>query len=599
MTQRSRNILIIVILAVVIGAGGVGIYFFGGFAPTALTLDLNALPKDGNGNPIPHTQEEIDSTFAGGNIGWVGRCVYSYDPTDRANWEAPKGSSAQITFTCDNNDPSVDHNLDVRSYDLRAYVYALPPNEACLDQTDRGQFSEWPKAPDDPNSYNWSTLQAWTANHIFANGADCSGLPPGVGNIQELPVPAHIDPIVVHAGEDTFSFTTTHNFDQCDWYQYDVHLEDTDDPNRPVKPIFGSFRRSYGTASECGIIVPAEEASLEVRAYMDDDRNDEYGPAVSEGTEFFEKRISIVDTVTGQEIDYAAEQCTGNPGNELGGVGRKVCPTLINGRAYEVTLLDLLPQTVGPIQEPHNPNGSNPVTITLVGDPAVDVVDFGFDPEVQPGKGNLVVRVYEEQDPPDDEYSGNAEGAVFANTPVTITDASGTRINPTSPPNPDCNAATGGVGRIFCNNLDPGQYTVDVDPDITTHDGPDPEPHNTNGADPLVVTVVAGQRAIADFQYLPRIISPTLSCTLQAQPAQGIVPLNTTLTATVSPPGAQVQSYDWDFDDGQTSSGTQNSEQHTYNQQGNYNPSVTVTTQADLPQAVRRLCKLLWFSQVD
>ncbi|MFO0705200.1 MAG: PKD domain-containing protein, partial [Candidatus Andersenbacteria bacterium] len=584
MTQRSRNVLIIVFLAVLIAGGAIGIYFVSR-VQTSLVLPSGQMAKDVEGRDTVIPLSLAQQLLPGGDtdIDWLSGCsLNGFDPTNRSNWEAKKGGQITINFTCTNTDPSTAHKLEVRAFDLRAYVYQLPPNEACLDQGDKGQFQEWPKVPSDPGYYNWNTLQLWVGNWAQANGADCSGLPAGKSNIQELGWPDSPDSkqtIDVPAGQTAINFTTTHNFSECDWYQYDVLLLDA--LNQDHEFGVGSFRRSYGDQIQCGIVGPTNEASLEVRAYMDDNHDFEYGPQTSEGAPFFQKKIKITDTATGQEIDYAAEDCGGvQDTNQLGGAGRTICPKLDAGKTYTVELVDLLPNTTGPIKETHNTNGINPVDITLVGDPAKDIVDFGFQPGLQ-GVGSLLVRVYEEKTPADDEYTNNSgEGAVFANTPVTITDSTGKRINPVTPPNPNCPAVTGGAGRISCTGLTAGNYTIDVDPDITTHDGPDPEAHNPQGEDPYTVAVTVNKETIADFQYLPRIVNPQLSCTLGAQPSQGMIPLNVTFTATVQPAGTTVQKYDWVFGDGQTASGTQNTQQHTYTQQGNYTASVTLTTQA-------------------
>jgi|GEM_PF-3471984 len=584
MSQKARNILVVAVLAVVIAAGAVGIYFFNQGAGTLVGL------TDSNGQPDLPTITGHAPQSAG--ISWADCRYVNFDPTDQSVWEVPFGNPLTIDWVCDITDTTTAHDLKITDYTFRATAYELPADsgsttyEPCLDQSDKSSQNEWPKKPDNAGAYNWNTLQTFISQH--AGGSDCSNIS-GHSNIQQLEY-SNVQSEHVAVGQAQVNFSTTHNMDKCDWYQYDVVIEDAANPN--ANEGMGSFRRSYGPKSECGVGAPtAQLGNLEARMYFDGDGNKEYSTpsAVPPGTDtpYAGKTVQVINE---QGVDIAAQgKCS--QGTQTGGAGKLDCWEIPVGK-YQVKVTTPEAGLSGPVKdtganpqagEQHNANGVEDLTLTVVeapkptgqGNDIITFYDFGYIEGPIAGVGSLLVHVYEEKTI-DDEYSGAAEGATFANQLVTIRDDQGVQINVN---NPDCPARVDAAGTLNCTKLAPGDYEVDVDPDITTYTGPEPEPHNPQGVDPYTVNVPLSPQARADFQYLPRIVNPALSCTLGANPATGNRPLNTTLTITMSPANTAISRVDWVFGDGQTVTtvGNRNSTTHTYQNAGTFTAVANVT----------------------
>ena len=117
-----------------------------------------------------------------------------------------------------------------------------------------------------------------------------------------------------------------------------------------------------------------------------------------------------------------------------------------------------------------------------------------------PDVGNLEVRIFEDVDG-NKEYStptaGGTDNGFFGQT-VQITNAAGQDVTSL------CNQGntTGGAGRVTCNQIPIGQYTVQIsNPDPVLYQGPivdsaaNPQPgeqHNATGSETLTLTVVPG-----------------------------------------------------------------------------------------------------------
>ncbi|MFH0830837.1 MAG: PKD domain-containing protein [Parcubacteria group bacterium] len=588
MTTRSRNILIVIVLLLLIGAGGALIYFFRG-APT-LVLTATDL---GGGQTVPLSKDMMNPS----GMEWL-NCTRN-DPG--AGYNQPFGHSFEIEYTCTNTDTSNAHGMDLKEYTLVGPVFERPDNQVCLDSDDHMSVSEWPPY------YGEAEITPVIADKIFTGQANwnCEYLqankqppPNDEESLQEPAVPNKPPTRIDFEPGQQKTFKTNRSFSECDYYQYDDMVFDTADPTgNTYQYLVGRVQRSFGAPAACGFAVPqAAKGNLTARMYFDADGNKEYSTpsAVPPGTDkpYAQQTVHVYNEA-GVDIT-TQDKCS--QGTQTGGAGRFDCWQIPIGK-YRVTVSNPDPNTLeGPVkdvgqnpygQEKHNENGVEDLTLTVIegndppSDPAapITIYDFGYIKKGVSAVGSLLVRVYEEQNT-DDEYTNAAEGAVFGQrTPaqlIAIRDDQGAQINVS---NPDCPASIDQAGTLTCKGLEPGDYSVEVDPAITTHDGPEPEPHNPQGVSPYTVNVPLSPQAIADFQYKKRIIVPgEIVCQLNADPTSGIQPLDVDFTTTVTPANTPIQSYDWVFGDGQTAQTSTATNTHTYQNQGSYTPAVTVTT---------------------
>jgi uncharacterized repeat protein (TIGR01451 family) len=558
MNPRTRNILVIVILLIIIVAGGVGVYFV--TRQIQLGTGVGLTTEGDRAIDISPYLKSQGLLTGDPDISWLGGCLrtvngQSYDPSNPSVWNKPLGSSITVDFACPITDNTVAHKLEVDTYTFRSYVYILPNGEPCRDQDDVGANDPWPVY--NGEDYGGELIPMISNQIHLPFGATCEDLTPtGATNIQEAIGPTNIETIDIPVGATEVTFSSTHAFNNCDYYQYDVIAQDKDAGNDGDWELkLGEGYRSFGSPAQCGFVAPPQVGSLEIKVFNDKNRDNLYGannetdPA-GEGAEFAGKIIEIRDS-QGVLVDYNTK-C--DNGNQLGGAGRAFCHELKAGE-YEVNFVgeDLSVYNKTP-DTLHNPNSQNPLTVTVPGD-GTAIADFGYLPKIVGGGqvGDLEIRIYEEKAPLDDEYTENTgEGAVFAGKTYTLIDSQGTAVDPGKCDN---GMTVGGAGRDICRDLPIGDYTVNIDPDITTHTGPEPEQHNPNGDDPYTLNVPVGEvnngtHVIADFQYLPRIIVGQGACTLTAAPQQVQVNQPVTFTATHTPVSTVITQYVWDYQDG-------------------------------------------------
>jgi hypothetical protein len=535
MSLRARYILAIVILAVVIIAAGILIFFFGiqtsTFAPG---LKESSTP----GVPIIDRVEQlrtggVPTALTGdADIDWIGGCTTSHDPSLPSSYDGAAGTGLSIQFTCNNVMPEVAHTLEVRSFDLRAYVFEVP-GEACRDQGTKQQASQgsvWPPAINATAFPTYSDLVLWISHWWWSspnNSQTCAAFPKTQGNppyqvsnIQELgwpDNPTNTQTIPVAVGQQTISFTAPHNFDECDWYQYDDLL--VDPANQDVEAIMGAPRRSFSTIG--GANCSAGLGNLEIRMWqeIDDPADPEYTTPTAGGTDLplASKTVKLLDA---SGADVTSQLCGTT---QTGGAGRISCFQIPVGK-YTAQVVDSPTGLNGPVVdshdnpatgEKHNATGVEDLELTVVpgpqpqglGNDIVTYFDFGY-AGLQAALGNLEIRMWEELDDlQDPEYTTPAAGGTdspFAGETVKLLNASGTDVTA------QCDGGrtvTGGAGRLSCFQIPVGRYTAQVsNPDTTAfagplvddHDNPATgEKHNAAGSPPaatenLTLTVVPG-----------------------------------------------------------------------------------------------------------
>ncbi len=535
MSQRTRYILIISALAVVIGVGGGLVYYFStqtqiGTAVGVRTDDdgiimvdkeaLLAAVGEGTAGRSRNLQGDND-------IDWLATpCTRSHDPSQPSAYDAPAGTGFDIDYTCTITDTSTAHTLEVRRFDFQAYVFKIP-TEACRDQSTKAALAQgatWPPAinpanfpppptPPVPLNYgalgNWISHWQWTAT---TNNLTCADLnvpppPPLAGfpafeNIQEVGWPDAPTPstpaneatqiIQIPAGQATVSFTTKHNFPTCGWWQYDDLAVDTATQDRVV--IMGAPRRASGTYGSANCpTVGGNLGNAEIRVWNEVDGNGEYSTSGTTGG----KDTSIPGHPIKLTNSTGADVTTSLCGAAVtGGAGRLACSQIPVGK---YTAVITTPTTAsGPLMkdsnanpspgEQHNATPSLTLTLTVVAAPqptgqpsdVVTYFDYGFGAQL----GNLTVKIWEEKDqlPVSAATEYSTPSAIpagtdlpFAFKPVKVFQGS---TDVTAQLCDSGRTTTGGAGRLDCWQIPIGVYRVQVsNPDSTKFTGPLKDTH--------------------------------------------------------------------------------------------------------------------------
>ncbi len=559
MTQRIRFILVALVLGLVIVGGGFGIYFLTSQITTAVVLP--------GGTPLA------------GQISWL-ECTV---PQNGSQYELSAGQGFSMKYSCTNTDSVNSHKLLVEEYEADAWAYN-DPSAGCFDQDDvKGVF------PVDIPDYN-------TAERIIGNWTQG-------GQSSQCPIPPSSS-IQDNSGTDrtqnfdlapleSVEIDTARSFPRCNYYQWDDIAVDGDDTNARQYLDFGVVRVA-GNASQgqCPNAVE-EEGSLEIKVFEDLNADHEYGPQGTEGQPFSGYRLEMRDTA-GLEID--SQKCTS--GIQLDINGTNLCSGLVPGD-YTVEVMgdfsayDTTEDTV------HNPQKLNPITVNV---PANDkgIAHFGYVKRGSPQAdlGNLQVRIWEEIDFQNGEieYTTPAAGTNGSDEPFENEDVkllSGT----TDVTQQYCGAIiTGGAGRLSCDQIPVGQYTVQVsNPDANLFNGPLPddndnpsagEKHNSAATENLTLTVVTGPRPTGtgsdiitffDFGYQDK--TGTLSfCGFTATPSSGPIPLDVNFDASASTMVGGITEYRWDFENDGTidTRTTVPTTTHRYSVVGSYTASLEI-----------------------
>jgi len=541
-------------LALVLIGGGIAVWYFGFRPGTALVVTVGQ--TDASARAIPG----IDcSPFI----------------TNSPRYEQSPGGGFTLAYDCTNT-LAVDKEVTVDTFDLD--MWAWDTGTGCQDQDDIPAAGVWPPALSEstvfgmaPHTYGPSTSQCPTS---FVPGSIQEG--DGV-------TPTRQQSMTIPAGA-TVNIQTQHVFPNCNFYQFDDIMVDVADPS--TRGYLGAgVVRSSADAATCPN-APADLGDLQIRIYEDLDQNGEYtDPPAGEGAVFAGHAYKVFVGGTRTEIDYAT-LCDGGDA-VVGGAGRDTCRGLTPG-TYDVDVdPDITAPYQGPINDPHNPNGDDPYTVTVVANQTA-TADFGYiKPVISADKGDLQIRIYEDLDK-NSEYTDPpaGEGAAFAGHAYRVF-LSGTRTEIDYATLCDGgDAVVGGAGRDTCRGLQVGDYDVDVDPDITApYQGPIDEPHNPNGDDPYTVTVVANQTATADFGYTQGVVGQGIACVVTStpSPATGQKPLTVAFDGSASQPGTgqTITNWSWNFGDGSTGIiPNLPNVSHDYTAAGSYTMTLTVTNSA-------------------
>lgn len=606
MSPRARYALIISILAVVLLGGGFAVWYFGlrqqaGTAvPSALADTNSCIGPNGEVNVcsqglkgfkvVPPTEVVCTSTYSGGQ-------EYAHAP----------GDTFTIDYSCTNKtQKDLTYKLEQLDYDIVAWQ--VPPIDVangCKDQSDIGGSPDW------PDQYPYADMLgvAQRSNYDPAS-AGCDQLikvPDPLNEGNQASTGSASKNIQLPAGQ-AVSFQSTHALPACNYHQFDDAFKELDangqETGRWVPMIGDVARVSAGKTFSCpNAPKPTAVGDISVRIFEDLNNNKEYDdPPAGEGAVFSGHTYHIFLHNTRTEIDYA-KFCDGGD-NKVGGAGRDTCSGLTLGQ-YDVDVdPNITTPYQGPIKDPaHNPNGLDPLTVTVTGTQTV-IADFGYiKPVVSAKLGNLEVRIAQDIDK-NSEYSTPTAGGTdvaFAGAVVSIKDSSGNEITDSNPAKSKCTQgnATGGAGRLSCPQIPVGAYTITTtDQDPATYAGPkvdanaNPkagEQHNAapgNTTETLTVVEAPAPTGTgdivtyADFLYDP-LVQAGLTCVASATPTSGQAPLTVAFDGSASNPGSgnTMTSYAWAFGDGQTGTGATVS--HAFTTAGGFTTTLTVTNSAN------------------
>lgn len=243
----------------------------------------------------------------------------------------------------------------------------------------------------------------------------------------------------------------------------------------------------------------ATTGSITIQAFLDFDGNGQYTTTPvngkSEGTFFTGAKFEIIDSA-GKPI--AASNCSFGQ-KWVGGAGKNTCKNLPFGN-YSVKFNGDTSGLTGPLKVTNNPNGANPMYVSLSAAAPTRTTEFGY--QGTPAYGTLRIRIFEDKDN-NGTYSNGAEGATFFNYPYNIAKLVNNKLEPVDKSR--CFNGTfkvGGVGNDLCQ-LEPGVYGVGIGktPDPKVFSGPIKGPNNPQGVTPTMVKVDANSTPTVDFGY--------------------------------------------------------------------------------------------------